>query len=112
MVLSKKLSKIAHKYKDLGIQLLDDDPEIIDQIEHRVRDVQNYLSQVLQKWKDRQTDDTLSLSEILDAIRCKAINNQTLANKLEAKWKELGFNRKSLTLLISNNNLVFLSSLS
>ena len=91
-VLSDKLSKIAHKYSPLGIQLLDD-PDIISQIESRVIDVQSYLTQILKKWRNNQDGD-LPLSELLEAIRSKTINNQKLARELEDKWTQKGF-RKS-----------------
>ena len=91
-VLSDKLSKIAHKYSPLGIQLLDD-PDIISQIESRVIDVESYLTQILKKWRNNQDGD-LPLSELLEAVRSKTINNQKLARELEDKWTQKGF-RKS-----------------
>ncbi|CAI8019654.1 hypothetical protein GBAR_LOCUS11804 [Geodia barretti] len=88
-VLSDKLSKIAHKYSPLGIQLLDD-PDIISQIESRVIDVESYLTQILKKWRNNQDGD-LPLSELLEAVRSKTINNQKLARELEDKWTQKGF---------------------
>ena len=88
-ILSDKLSKMAHKYSPLGIQLLDD-PEIISQIELRVKDVQSYLTQILSKWRNRQEGDVLPVQELLDAIRCPAIRNKKLAKELEDKWTQNG----------------------
>ena len=84
-ILTARLStKIASQYRPFGIQLLND-PDIINQIELRVKDMQTYLSEILEKWSNKQEGD-LPLQEILDAIRSPAIDNPKLAKELEEKW--------------------------
>ena len=84
-ILTAKLSrKIARKYRAFGIQLLND-PDIISDIELRVKDVQNYLSETLMRWSNKQEGD-LPLQEVLDAIRSPAITTQDL----QGSWKRTG----------------------
>jgi hypothetical protein len=88
-ILSEELSKVAHKYKDLGIQLLDDFRKI-KQIESTVKDVQSYLTEILERWWGRYNDEP-PLSELLEAIKSNAIGNKALAIRLEKEWQKNGF---------------------
>ena len=105
-ILTARLSrKIAHKYRPFGIQLLND-PDTISDIELRVKNVQNYLSETLTRWSNKQEGD-LPLQEVLDAIRSPAIGNPKLAKELEEDWTKNGFCKLNFCNPITNNHTIF-----
>ena len=85
-LLTNKLSDIAARYSDFGVQLCISNDRI-KEIEQRVHDVKRYLQDMLADWLKQGKP----LTDVLDALRGPAIRNPNLAGKLERKWRQDGF---------------------
>ena len=100
-ILWRNLATAAHRYSTIGIQLLDN-PEKVNEIEIRIKDVGNYLEKMLQEWR-AQHIGALPLRDVLAALRSNVIRHTALALKLEQDWtkKELRkFNSETCILFI------------
>ena len=79
------VSKVAHKWKDLGIQLLDDNQQnhlkIIEQ--NYPADVEECCKQMLSKWRELKRDASWSL--LIEAFKC--IDLDAVAADIEQKCK-------------------------
>ena len=79
------LTPVTAQWQSFGIQL-GVDPNKLKEFEDFTRNVKYYLSETLQIWL-KQNDPPPTVQHLLDALRSPVLSNNTLANKLEKKYK-------------------------
>ena len=79
------LTPVTAQWQSFGIQL-GVDPNKLKEFEDFTRNVKYYLSETLQIWL-KQNDPPPTIQDLLDALRSPVLSNNTLAKKLEKKYK-------------------------
>lgn len=82
------VGRVASKWRDLGIQLLNPTNESIFDIieEDHPKNIIACCKSMLQKWLDMKTDATWN--QILNALRSSCVQLYYLADEIESKLKE------------------------
>ena len=79
------LTPVTAQWQSFGIQLGVDHSKL-KEFEDFTRNVKYYLSETLQIWL-KQNDPPPTVQDLLDALTSPVLSNNTLAKKLEKKYK-------------------------